>query len=301
MEGVFERYRSIIPEFGGFLESLERPNPVHLRFNPLKADCTDLRESLRRKGISVEPAFESSQTCFFARGLDSPGRLPEYHLGHFHPQALTSCLASLVLSAHKEASVLDLCASPGGKCSHMAQEMENTGLIVANEPYMNRHAPLGHTLDRLGVLNTLLTAYPAQEFPLSMRFDRVLTDVPCSGEGRFGVNRLQERPLTSKWLNKIVNLQKKIILRGFDLLKPEGILVYSTCTYNPEENEAVVDYLLKNRRAQLFPVQVDVPFDQGITQWGHTHYEGELEKAARFYPHRVHSVGFFMARIGRRG
>lgn len=299
MIDVLERYRPIIPEFDAFRESLRQPRPVHLRFNSLKADPTDLRATLQRKGIPLEPAFEGSRTCFFARGLDFPGRLMEYDLGQIHPQALTSCLASLALSTYRGASVLDLCASPGGKCSHLAQEMENSGLIVANEPSMKRHAPLGHTLDRLGVLNALVTAYPAQEFPLAMRFDRVLADVPCSGEGRFPGKREAERPLSQSWIDKLVALQKRILLRAFDLLKPAGVLLYSTCTYNPEENEAVVDHLLKARRAKLLPVQAGVKCDPGITRWGNTRYDEELEKTARFYPHRVHSVGFFMARIGR--
>jgi NOL1/NOP2/sun family putative RNA methylase len=300
MQGGLERYREIIPEFSGFRESLKRPRLTHIRLNALKADVGDTRSALERKGVLLEQALMGDGTCFYAPGLDFPGRLLEYELGHLHAQAFTSCLVSLVLQVPEGSCLLDLCASPGGKCSHAAQLMRNSGLIVANELYRDRHSALGHTLDRLGVLNTVLTSYPAQEYPLKMRFDRVLADVPCTGEGRLPSAREPSwKPGASHQIERLVNLQKRIILRAFDLLRPEGILVYSTCTYNPDENEGVVDYLLKSRPARLTPLEVHVPMDPGITKWRDVTYDIEVQKAARFYPHRVHSVGFFMARIGR--
>jgi 16S rRNA C967 or C1407 C5-methylase (RsmB/RsmF family) len=182
----------------------------------------------------------------------------------------------------------------------MAALMNNTGLIVANELYTNRHIPLGHTLDRLGVLNTMITGYQAQEFPLKERFDYILADVPCSGEGRFRQTKegMTYRARSKK--SKLPNLQKKIILRGFDLLKEEGEMLYSTCTYSPAENEGVVQYLLENRDARLLPIDTGFEQEPGILSWGSETYDKELRKAVRFYPHRINSVGFFMARIGKR-
>ena len=171
-----------------------------------------------------------------------PGRLS---------QALTSCLVPIALCPRSGSYVLDMCASPGGKTSQLAQLMNNTGIIVANELYPNRHIPLAHTLARLGVLNAVLTAYQAQEFPLKHCFDYILADVPCSGEGRFRVVKKLSRYRAGKGREKLPQLQKKIILRGYDLLKDEGEMIYATCTYNPEENESVVDFLLKNREAEL--------------------------------------------------
>jgi 16S rRNA C967 or C1407 C5-methylase (RsmB/RsmF family) len=95
-------------------------------------------------------------------------------------------------------------------------------------------------------------------------------------------------------------LQKKIILRGFDLLKEDGEMLYSTCTYNPEENESVVSFLLQNRDAVLIPLDTNFEYDKGILEWRDETYDTELRKTVRFYPHRINSVGFFMARIGRR-
>jgi NOL1/NOP2/sun family putative RNA methylase len=232
--------------------------------------------------------------------LKSPGNLIEYFLGHIHPQALTSCLASIVLSPGKNSYVLEMCAAPGGKTSHLAQLINNTGLIVANELYPNRHIPLGHTLERLGVLNTVITGYQAQEFPLKQRFDYILADVPCSGEGGFRKIKESSTYRETSEKQKLPDLQKKIILRGFDLLKEYGEMLYSTCTYNPEENESVVNFLLQNRDAVLLPLDAGFDSEPGILEWRDEKYDTELQKTARFYPHRINSVGFFMARIGRR-
>jgi 16S rRNA C967 or C1407 C5-methylase (RsmB/RsmF family) len=232
--------------------------------------------SLGQKGIPLERATQADDTLYFVQGLPSPGSLIEYFLGYIHPQALTSCLASVALSPRENSYVLDMCAAPGGKTSHLAQLMDNTGLLVANELYLHRHIPLGHTLTRLGVLNTVLTAYQAQEFPLKQRFDYILADVPCSGEGRL---RGTKEAVPYRERNEKTNLpelQKKIILRGFDLLQD-------------------------NREAEILPVQVGLDYQPGILEWRDEQYDKQLELAARFYPHIHNSVGFFLARIGKGG
>jgi NOL1/NOP2/sun family putative RNA methylase len=300
MTTIFECYHEIIPEFERFQENLHKPLPKHIRVNRLKAEIDSVVKSLKGQGIHLEKASEKYDTLYHAPTLKSPGNLIEYFLGHIHPQALTSCLASIVLLPKKNAYVLEMCAAPGGKTSHLAQLMNNTGLIVANELYPSRHIPLGHTLERLGVLNTIITGYQAQEFPLKQRFDYILADVPCSGEG--GFRKIKERSIYSETSEKqkLPDLQKKIILRGFDLLKEEGEMLYSTCTYNPEENESVVSFLVQNRDAVLLPLNTGFDSEPGILEWRDEKYDTELQKTARFYPHRVNSVGFFMARIGKR-
>ena len=189
--------------------------------NRIKIQPADLIRILSEKGIEPEKSLDLDDGLLLAPTLKSPGSLMEYSLGYYHPQALTSCLASLLLGARPGSLVLDLCASPGGKTSHLAQLMENKGLIVANELYIRRHIPLSHTLGRLGVLNTVITAYPAQEFPLRERFDFILADVPCSGEGRFRWNTGSSRYEEKKGRSRLYALQKRAILRAFDLLNEQ--------------------------------------------------------------------------------
>ncbi len=304
MRSIFECYSDIIPDFSLFRESLRSPLPLCLRVNTLKIETRKLVNMLREKGITLKSMGDARYNLFQTSGLKSPGNLMEYFTGYIHPQALTSCMASIVLSPEPEGYVLDLCASPGGKTSHLAQIMKNRGLIVANELYRKRHLPLAHTLSRLGVMNAVLTAYQAQEFPLKQGFDYVLADVPCSGEGRI---RNTNKKQSWRWDNdssfyrRLTALQKKIITRGFDLLQEKGEMLYATCTYNPGENESIVHYLLEYRDADLLPLDTGFQHEPGLLEWKDKVYDKRLERAARFYPHRIDSVGFFMARIVRRG
>ncbi len=297
----FDCYKEIIPDFPGFQEILRRPLPVHLRVNQLKTEPAPLVKMLEKQGISLTRAIDWDDSLYIASGLKSPGNLLEYYLGYIHPQALTSCLAQWALSPRPDSIMLDMCAAPGGKTAHLAQWMNNSGLIVANELYPTRHIPLAHTLARLGVLNTVMTAYQAQEFPLKERFDYILADVPCSGEGRFRMRDEDATYRKSQKRHRLPDLQKKIIVRGFDLLKAGGEMLYATCTYDPEENEGVVDYLLKNREAKLLPILWDLDCEPGLPEWNKEKYDKQLQRAVRLYPHRIDSVGFFMARIGGSG
>jgi len=295
----FEQYSDIIPDFSAFQKSLRKPLPPHLRINTLKATPELVLSTLREHGAALQKSVVDNETLFSVPDLVSPGNTLEYFMGHIHPQALTSCLVSLALAPGKGSLVLDLCAAPGGKTSHLAQLMGNTGLIVANELYRNRHIPLGNTLTRLGVLNAVVTAYQAQEFPLKQRFDFIVADVPCSGEGRFRKSRSDYTYRETREKALLPDLQKKILLRAYDLLQPGGRIIYATCTYNPAENEAVVAHLLRERDAGLFPLDIDFASERGLFRWKDTTYGKELEKTLRFYPHRVDSVGFFLAGIGR--
>lgn len=301
MRQLFSEYQEFIPDFESFLESLAAPLPNHLRVNRLKTSPGSVVALLQEKGISLRPSGIGDDTFYEAPRSLLPGKLLEYFLGYFHPQALTSCLASLVLAPRPDSSVLDLCAAPGGKTSHLAQLMANTGIIVANELRVRRHAPLTHTLSRLGVLNSVLSAYPAQEFPLRECFDFIMADVPCSGEGRWRLSREPSAREESKYRKAIVGAQKRMILRGFDLLRKEGVMLYSTCTYNPEENEGVIDFLLQQREAELVPFDIAPGMEPGLLQWGKETFDERVRRAGRFFPHRIDSVGFFMAKICRRG
>lgn len=272
---------------------------MHVRVNTLKASPGQVVSSLTQKGALLRKSLPDDETLYTAENLASSGNTLEYFMGHIHPQALTSCLVSLALHPEPDSLVLDLCAAPGGKTSHLAQLMGNTGMIVANELYRNRHIPLGNTLTRLGVLNAAVTAYQAQEFPLKQQFDFIVADVPCSGEGRFMKMRPDFEYRETKEKGLLPELQKKILLRAYELLQPGGKMVYATCTYNPEENEAVVADLLVQRDACLFPLDMDLASEPGLSGWRNETYGEELGRTLRFYPHRVDSVGFFLAGIGK--
>jgi tRNA (cytosine49-C5)-methyltransferase len=292
----FEEYKDFIPDFEDFLSVLSRPHKRAIRINTLKTSVNVCKARIERSGAvlrcsSVSPNF------YELENLPYPGNTLEFTLGFFHTQALSSALAVLALTPQPEDFILDLCAAPGSKTSHLAQLMENRGLIVANDKNPGRIAALQFNLTRLGVTNALITRYPGEDFPQEPLWDRVLVDAPCSGEGRH--RSCQRAPLSfsARVKKYIPYLQKRLLLAGFDSLKPGGVLLYSTCTYNPLENEAVVAHLLEHRPARLIPIELGLQLEPGLNYWRNTDYGSEFELCKRLYPHRIDSVGFFMAKV----
>jgi NOL1/NOP2/sun family putative RNA methylase len=298
-ENYFSEYSEFVPDFEAFCEKLCDPLPLHLRINTLKATVTETRLRLERCGWPLVQE-KSIPAVFRAKNITQPGHILEFSLGHLHSQALSSVLAVLALDPKPVDVVLDLCAAPGSKTSFIAQLMENQGTIVANEKNPNRLIPLHANLKRLGVTNTITVRNAGQHFPKRFAFDRILVDVPCSAEGTLragpkGTFRWPTRPG-----EKLPRLQRDLLLRGFDLLKPGGTLVYSTCTYNPEENESAIQFLLQNRQAKIKPISLDLPHSPGLGQWKETTYDPSVRQCWRLYPHQLDTVGFFLARVGKR-
>jgi NOL1/NOP2/sun family putative RNA methylase len=285
-----------MPNFAAFCRSLSEPQPLYLRINTLKASVAETRLRLERRGVVLEEV-RPLRMVFRAANIDQPGHLLEFSLGHLHSQTLSSVLAGIVLDPKPDHAVLDLCAAPGSKTSLLAQLMQNKGIIVANDKNSNRLIPLQANLKRLGVANAIIVCIAGQDFPKRLTFDRILVDVPCSAEGtlRATANGILERPTLST--KRLPRLQRDLLLRAFDLLHPGGYLVYSTCTYNPQENESVVQFLLETRRAELQPLGLDVPHSPGLDRWQETLYDPSIKHCGRIYPHQLDTVGFFLAKV----
>jgi len=295
-EEYFAPFSQIIPNFAAFCSKLSAPLPLHLRMNSLKAPVEETRLRLERQGIALVKE-DPLKILYRVENVSHPGHLLEFSLGHLHSQALSSVLAAIVLGPEPGEAVLDLCAAPGSKTSLIAQLMQNKGIIVANDRNPDRLIPLRANLKRLGVTNTVITRYPGQHFPKRFFFDRVLVDVPCSAEGtlRAGPSGTLRQ---STWASqKLTRLQRDLLLMAFDLLKVGGTLVYSTCTYYPDENESAVQFLLKTRPAEIKPIGMDLPHSPGLEQWKETSYDPSLKYCWRIYPHQIDTVGFFMAKV----
>ncbi len=227
--------------------------------------------------------------------VDSPGKMLENLLGYIHIQEEVSMVPPLVLDPQPGEQVLDLCASPGSKTTQISQMMKNLGLIVANEPSLARIAPLRANCERLGVLNVAITRYDGRRFPRGA-FDRVLVDAPCSSEGR---ERRGPGTLAKSSLKRSIGLQALqvgLLKNAIRLAKPGGTVIYSTCTYAPEENEVVVEKVLSEARLE----QISIPGLKecpGITTWNDESLNDDLKKCARYYPHINDTGGFFVAKL----
>ncbi|MBN1170287.1 NOL1/NOP2/sun family putative RNA methylase [Candidatus Micrarchaeota archaeon] len=236
--------------------------------------------------------FQASSHCNVAFEYQDQfqiGKTWEYFLGYIYPQSLPSILVSAVLNPGKNDIVLDVAAAPGSKFSHIAMSMENRGVLVGNDYKKEKISALYSTINRMNILNCIVTMRDGKMLDWKERFTRVLLDAPCTALGSGPSAGKRWEPDHSK---QIASTQKKMLFSAYDALKPGGEMVYSTCTYPKEENEDVVSNLLENTDASLLDVGLDVPHEHGLAEYGH-----EFRKTYRIYPQHLQSEGFFIAKI----
>jgi len=293
---VLPRYRSIIPDWERFVDTCQRPLPTIARTNTLRIAPAELRERLLKQGISASQLTWEPTLIEVDRPV---GNTIEHWLGLLYIQEAVQTLPVTVLDPRPGEAVLDLCAAPGGKTTQIAAHLGGSGPIVANEPSGRRQQALLANVNRLAVLNATITAYRGENFPLRARFDRILVDAPCSAEATVRKEVSLRAGAPKGTIARLARLQKRLIVRAYDCLRPGGVLVYSTCTFAPEENESVVAHLLQQRDARLTPVLLPVNVSAGLPSWGGETYPPEIRGCARVYPHQLDSGGGFVARIER--
>jgi NOL1/NOP2/sun family putative RNA methylase len=232
------------------------------------------------------------------RKLPSLGSTFEYLKGYYYIQDLSSGVAVSEMDIHPsdDFHVLDMAAAPGGKTTHIAQKLNNLGKIVACESNPNRLPSLVFNLSRMGVKNTLVLKIKSEDImQLGFRFDRVLLDAPCTCEGIILKDESRKRSRTIRDLNICSNRQKRMILAGFEALKPGGIMIYSTCSFAPEENEMIIQFLIdKFKNAQIEPLNYG---SSGLTTFNDIIFSSNMNQTRRFYPHLHDTNGFFIAKI----
>jgi NOL1/NOP2/sun family putative RNA methylase len=306
-----ERYRDIVPDWEAFRAIQSQPLCSSARINTLKTKRDVLLERLAEDGVP----FQSFSWYPLGLKLDvkSPGKLLESLLGHIHIQEELSMVPPLVLDPQPGESILDLCASPGSKTTQISAMMDNRGLVIANEPSLARVAALRSNCERLGAMNVAITRYDGRRFPRGC-FDRTLVDAPCSAEGRErrGPGVLERS--SCKRSRDLQVLQIGLLKNALHLTRSGGVVVYSTCTYAPEENEmvlrAVLDELGEAKdadgtagaggRCQARLERITIPGLQecpGIVEWNGSWLGEEMRSAARYYPHLNDTGGFFVAKI----
>ncbi len=297
-----ERLSSIVPvaQLPEILESFN-PNRKSFRINTLKTTLQQGYAKLKEQGFSPQavPWFEAA----FVLDLESAQKLLENPIvseGLVYAQGLESMLSVVVLGPKPGERVLDLCAAPGSKTSLIAALMENQGTLIANEPVRARFY-------RLKAVTSLLGAH-AQWAAVDGRryqardglFDRVLVDAPCSSEGRFKIN--DEKSFgywSTRKIKEMSHKQKGILLNATRCLKPDGVLVYSTCTFAPEENEEVVDWLLRKSDGTVIIESIHslpVPSYPCLTSWQKQTFAPAVKQALRVLPGEGRS-GFFIAKF----
>lgn len=273
-----------------FFASYETPRAYGLRYNPLKME----REQFGRLvPFALEPVPWAREGYYY-KEAERPGRHPFHEMGLYYIQEPSAMCVAHLADPQPGERVLDLCAAPGGKATQLAGRLAGEGLLVCNEPVPGRAKILSQNIERMGIKNAVVLNHTPQElerrFPAF--FDKIVVDAPCSGEGMFH----KEEAALTEWspenVMRCAARQREILASAAALLRPGGVLVYSTCTFAPEENEEMAAWFLAEF-PEFHPVPVDVAA-LGLS-------EGGLPGTVRIYPHRQKGEGHFAAKLQKGG
>lgn len=270
-----------------------------IRVNTLKITVKEIQERLKEKwNLTPIPWCKEG---FWIKSIGKErfdiGNLVEHQLGYVYIQESASMIPPVVLAPKPGEHLLDLCAAPGSKTTQLAMYMENEGVVVANDVDWSRLKPLGLNLQRCGVTNVVGMLKANNKLPRES-FDKVLIDAPCTGTGTIRRSLKTMRMWSPGLVKRMAREQRKLIQLGFDLLKTGGTMVYSTCTQEPEENEAVVTALLThNENAKIQDIMLDIKRTPAIEEFDGKRYHPEISKCLRIYPQDNDTEGFFVCKI----
>lgn len=301
-----ERASTILHQPPEAIESLFAHKPRQsLRINTLKLPLKEAAAKLDALNVSYDQLPWIDEGLSVHDGLVAVRDSTLNENGEVYIQNAASWLPILALDPKDNETILDMCAAPGGKTSHIVQRAQNKAEVFANDNSRPRLHKLQANLARLGIDTVTYLLHDASKLTRQLdaeSFDKILLDAPCSGEGMMSINSTKDFESWSvAHIKRLQQLQKKLIVQAWNLLKPGGTLIYSTCTMAPEENEAVVDYLLRhNDDAHLEPLdEIASQLDNvihPITEWNSKRYDPSITNVLRLAP-SPSIEAFFVAKI----
>ena len=290
----------LLDEYDAFLKSYECENKHSLRVNPLKKNL--LYEDKPCLPFSLE-GVEWEENGYYYPQEEQPGKHPYHEAGVYYIQEASAMAPVHYLEAQPGERILDLCAAPGGKSTQIAAALKGEGLLVCNEIHPARAKILSENIERMGISNALVL----NETPSNLAdrfesyFDRILVDAPCSGEGMFRKNE----DACAEWSLENVKLcadrQDEILDAAAGMLKPGGRLVYSTCTFAPDENEGSISrFIYRHPEFFVVPVKQKGGMSSGVQEWVDDPAES-IENSIRLWPHKIKGEGHFLAVLQKSG
>lgn len=290
-----ERYREIIDGWTAFREACKKPALSAVRRNRLKSG-EDFEERLQREFEEVEQSGWNPDV-YRLRGEKLPGKSMMHWRGEYYVQEESAAIPVEALDPQPGEHILDMCAAPGGKSTQIASRIRNRGKVIANDESSRRMKSLHSNVYRTGSVCIAATNYDARQLPEDERYDRILVDAPCSGEGDRA--RRNFKAAREEEIEGLAELQKQLVEKASRSLKEGGTVVYSTCTIAPEENEEVVEHALENTGLELEPVELEVPHEEGVTGFEDREYSEEMWKTLRVYPHHLESGVMYVAKFSK--
>lgn len=303
------KLEQIVPSelFDNIVASYSLNKPVAVRRNPLKCNQTEFEQALKNLFIPYQPVDWYPDAVVI--DFDDKSRVTHsdfYNHGNCYIQSLSSLIPVIILDPQPGEEILDLCAAPGSKTTQMAGLMQNLGRIAAVEKSKHRFFKLQANLKKQAA--TCVDTYFKDGSKVwrycENRFDRVLVDAPCSSEGRFNLNNPESVSYWSpKKVQQMTRLQWPLLQSGFLCLKPGGTLVYSTCTFSPEENEAILHRLLKRFNDSAVIEPIELPMNNtlaGLNHWQESYFLPGVQNAHHILPNELFD-GFFVAKITKLG
>ena len=306
---VLERLKSLMTQedYESTLMSFCEPKPITIRPNTLRASESIVLEHIESAGMKTSAMKWCPQCHLLTKGtIRQLQELQQWQDGEMYIQAASGMLAAHVLQVEPGMRVLDMCAAPGSKTSQLAATMNNQGMLIANDRSRKRLYRLREILQRQGATNVEVLCGPGERLPKTHAdcFDRVLVDAPCSGEGRFRM----DRPVRlARWslqeIRSLAKLQEQLLVAALRCVCVGGTVAYSTCTFAPEENEFVLDKVLSRNSidAELIPIPTHLhppTARAAITEWNELNIKNDVSSAMRIIPDST-TTGFFIATIKR--
>ena len=295
-EGIVERYSVLVGNPKSFAESINKPLKQSFRINTLKGDKENILEQLRNYDPEITEVPWNNNA--YVSQLNNLGSSLEHFVGQIYIQELTSMIPPLVVKdVIDNNTILDCCAAPGSKTTQIAGMMQNRGHIIANDSRHARLKSLRGNLDRLGVTNATVTLRDFKSFP-NTEADLYLVDAPCSSEGTIRKKNAVARMWKEKDYKRFTKLQKGLLNKACEMAPSGSTIVYSTCTFSPEENERVISEIIDNQPVKVENIGINgLKTSPGITEWNGKRYNKEVEKCMRIWPHHNDTDAFFIARL----
>jgi len=296
---TIRRYMDLFGDDTPFLlQANDAEPPLHIRTNTLKISPGEMGNRLRKRGIDLEESAYGFQVMSTPFSITST---PEYLLGYFYVQGIAEMHIAPLLRPESHEVVIDMCAAPGGKTTHLAQLMNNDGVILAFDVNKNKIKALKSHIHRLGITNTIIFTMSALN--CTYHCSRILLDAPCTGSGIIRKDPTRKYSRDSTDITFCSQLQKDLLSRGVANLQPGGTLLYSTCSLEPEENEMVIHWALTHLPVEMEPIEFTVggiaavegftaPFGESL----HPH----ITCTRRTLPHIHDSNGMFAAKLRKK-